>query len=321
MDINFNVAGYDITELVEQYREKTIEELFPNYRIISNEMGEFMELIWDEDDTNSYFNLSVTKRNLICNLKTVFNIGENIEKHLQKRGIKTLNDLKFNLRYGHSANHILQLIKEKNYAKLSRNKYIYDLDLGFCFKLEELLFLDIETLGIYDSPMIIVGVGFYIDKKFEIHLFFARNVGEEIAICEHLRKKILPKFRCFVSYNGKSFDIPYIASRLLYFFDENPMIEKDDIPYKDINTKYHHIDLYHHCRRKFKGRFDNYTLTTMEQQLLGWKRENELPSSLVGMCYRKFLKNPQRYVGLVKECIEHNYFDVYSLPLILKKLL
>ncbi len=321
MDYNFNFAGYDITELIEHYREKTIEELFPNYNIISNEMGEFMELIWDENDTKSYFDLSITRKNLTRNLKTVFNIGENIEKYLHKRGICTLNDLKFNLRFGQSANDILQLIKEKNYVELSKNKYIYDLDLAFCFKLEELLFLDIETLGIYDSPMIIVGVGFYNDKKFEIHLFFAREIGEEIAICEHLRKKILPRFRCFVSYNGKSFDIPYLASRFLYFFDENPMIRQNDTPYKDINTRFHHIDLYHQCRRKFKGQFYDYTLTTMEQKLLNWERENELPSSLVGMCYRKYLKNPKRYVGLVKECIEHNYYDVYSLPFILKKLL
>ena len=317
----FNIAGYDITNLVEQYSEKTIEDLFPNYRIISNEMGEFMELIWDEDDINSYFNLSVTRRKLVCNLKTVYNIGENIEKQLQKRGIKTLNDLKFNLRYGHSAYDILQLIKEKNYSELSRNRYIYDLDVGFCFKLEDLLFLDIETLGIYDSPIIIVGVGFYKDEKFEVHLFFARNIEEEIAILEHLRKRILPAFKCFVSYNGKSFDIPYLASRFLYFFDENPMIKQDDTPYKDVNTKFHHIDLYHNCRRKFKGQFYDYTLTTMEQNLLKWKRENELPSSLVGMCYRKYLKKPNRYVGLIKEVCEHNYFDVYSLPLILKKLL
>ena len=313
--------SFDITRIVELYSDKTIEELFPDNKIVSNEMGEFMELVWLVVDTNHYFNLASTRRKLVYNLKTVFNIGENIEKHMQKRGIKTLNDLKFNLRYGQSASEILQLIAEKNYVELSQNKYIYDLDVSFCFRLEDLLFLDIETLGIYDSPVIIVGVGFYKNKRFEVHLFFARNIGEEIAICEHLRKKILPKFKCFVSYNGKSFDIPYLASRFLYFFDENPMIEQNDVPYKEINTKFHHIDLYHHCRRVYKGQFDNYTLTTIEQELLHLRRDNELPSSLVGTCYRKYLKNPTKYIGLVKECIEHNYFDVYSLPLILKKLL
>ena len=316
-----NIAGFDITELVEQYGEKSIEDLFPDYEIISNEMGEFMELVWDEVDTSMNFNLSTTRKNLLRNLKTVFNVGERVEKQMQRRGIKTIRDLKYNLLYAKSASEVLQLIKEKNYRELCKNRYIYDLDLSFCFELKDMLFLDIETLGIYDSPIFIVGLGFYNEKTLEIHIYFARAIEEEIAICEHLRKKIFPNFKCFISYNGKSFDIPYLASRFLYYFDENPMIYHEDTPYKDVNTKFHHIDLYHQCRRKFKGKFNNYTLTTMEQKLLNFKRENELPSSLVGMCYRKYLKDPSRYVGLIKECIDHNYFDVYSLPLILKKLL
>ncbi|MFX1326194.1 MAG: ribonuclease H-like domain-containing protein, partial [Promethearchaeota archaeon] len=73
--------------------------------------------------------------------------------------------------------------------------------------------------------------------------------------------------------------------------------------------------------RRFKGIFDKYTLTNIEEQLLDLKRENELPSSMVPLCYKKYQTNPKRYTGLVKECIEHNYFDVYSMPLILQKLL
>ena len=99
------------------------------------------------------------------------------------------------------------------------------------------------------------------------------------------------------------------------------MISDEDTPYKCFNTKLHHIDLYHNCRRRFKGEFNNYTLTNIERQLLNWERENELPSSLVGYCYKKYKKNPERYIGLIKECIEHNYFDVYSMPLILYKLI
>ena len=67
--------------------------------------------------------------------------------------------------------------------------------------------------------------------------------------------------------------------------------------------------------------FYDYTLTNMEEQLLQMRRENELPSNLVGTCYRMYLKDPQRYIGLIKEVIEHNYFDIYALPLILQKLL
>jgi uncharacterized protein YprB with RNaseH-like and TPR domain len=321
--VSNDTQSFDITHLVKQYRGKKLEELYQeNYRIIRNNMGEFMELIWYEDEPPCDLKLYLTKKKLFYNLKIVHYIGEFIENRLKGRGIKTLKDLRFlNMRYRDSANKILELIEKKDYRNLMDNKYIDDLDVSFCFRVEDLLFLDIETLGLSNNAIIIVGIGYFKNRKYEIHLFFARSLEEEIAICEHLKTEVLPKFKCFVSYNGKRFDIPYIANRFLYYFDENPMISENDIPYEISNTKYHHIDLYHICRRRFKGLFERYTLTNLEEQLLNMKRHNELPSSMVPICYKKYRSNPDRYIGLIKECIEHNYYDVYSMPLILNKLL
>ncbi|MHA2038038.1 MAG: ribonuclease H-like domain-containing protein [Promethearchaeota archaeon] len=298
---SYHAQGFDITPLVQQYKGKKLEDLYKeNYRVVQNEMGEFMELFWQEENIPCNIILNRTRRRLLNNLKTVHYIGDYIENRLKGRGIRTLKDLKFlNLKYRDSANKILKSIKEKDYQTLKKNKYIDDLDVSFCFNLEDLLFLDIETLGLYDNAIIILGIGYFINKKYEIRLLFARGLEEEIAICEHLKNEILPKFKCFISYNGKRFDIPYIANRLLYFFDKNPMISED----------------------RFKGLFERYTLTNIEEQLLNMRRENELPSSMVPTCYKKYQKNPNRYVGLIKECIEHNYYDVYSMPLILHKLL
>lgn len=318
-----NTQSFDITDLVEQYQGKKLEELYQeNHQIIANNMGKFVELTWKEDDFPCNLKLYRSRKKLLYNLKTVHYIGDFIENRLKGRGIRTLKDLRFlNLRYSTSANSILKLIEQKDYNGLKKNRYIDDLDVSFCFNVEDLLFLDIETLGLYDNAIIIVGIGFFRNEKYQVHLFFARSLEEEIAICEHLRSEILPKFKCFVSYNGKRFDIPYIANRFLYYFDENPMISKEDIPYEVNNTKLHHIDLYHICRNRFKGLFEKYTLTNIEEELLDMRRENELPSSMVPLCYKKYQKNPRRYIGLIKECIEHNYYDVYSMPLILQKLL
>jgi uncharacterized protein YprB with RNaseH-like and TPR domain len=320
---SYKFQSLDITRFIERYSGESLEDLFQNQNVVQNDMGEFLELTWEIEKAEcpSDINLQVTRKNLMYNLKTVYYIGENIENYLLNRGIRNLIDLKSHLRYRKYANEILDLIKNKDCFNLCKNKYINDLDVIFCFELEDLLFLDIETLGIYDSPMIVVGLGYFKEKKFNIDILFARDLEEEISICEHLKNAILPNFKCLVSYNGKSFDIPYIANRFLYYFDENPMISEDDIPYKQVNTKYHHIDLYHCCRRKYKGMYHEYTLTNMEEQLLQMKRENELPSNLVGACYKMYLKNPQKYIGLIKEIIEHNYYDIYALPLILQKIL
>lgn len=315
------LRSLDITKMVEQYRDKTIEELFPNHEIISNNLGQFMRISWEIEEIPCDMKLSITRKYLLSNLKAVTYIGENIEEYFYKRGIKNLIDLKQNLRFSPAANALLDLIKNKDYQSLSQNKYINDFHLLFCFHPEELLFIDIETLGIYDSPIIMIGIGFFLDKKFHIDILLARDLEEEIAICEHLKNEIFTKFKTFISYNGKTFDIPYIANRLLYFFDENPMISEKDVPYQDTNTIFHHIDLYHQCRRKFKGQFKEYTLNSIEQHLLNFKRENELPSNLVGVCYRKYLEDPHRYIGLLKHIIEHNFWDIYSLPLIMQNLL
>ena len=321
MDYYYNFESLDITRLVEQYRGKKIEDIFPNHEIIRVKAGKFMNIIWKENEFPCSLKLVRTKQNLMRNLKTVYYIGEYIEQQLIRRGVKTLNDLLFHLKYNSAAREVLRLINRKDYKKLRCNKYVYDLDVLFCFDLEELLFIDIETLGLYDSPIIIMGLGFFKNDTFEIHQYFARDLEEEIAICDYMRNEILPRFKTFVTYNGRSFDIPYIANRFLYFFDENPMISENDEPYQQSNTIFHHVDLYWNCRRKFRGQFESYKLTSMEEELLHWKRSNELPSNLVGVCYKKYRKDPERYVGLIKEIIDHNYYDLYSMPLLLQELL
>ena len=320
--IMYRHSDFDITALIEEYRGKQLEQLFPNQKKIENIMGQFTEFTWEHTDFSCNIDLLKTKERLVSNLKIVYNIGEALEKRFKKRGISTLNDLKNHLRFGESAYRIIKHINKKAYSQLIRNNHTYDIDVSFCFDLTDFLFIDIETLGLYDSPIIMIGFGYFTDSNnFQVQILFANDIENEMAICEHLKNEILPKFNCFVSYNGKSFDIPYIANRFLYFFDENPLIHQSDTPYEDINTLYHHIDLYHNCRRTFRKDYRDFTLTNMERVLLDWRRENELPSHLVGLCYRRYKKNPERYVGLIKKSIEHNYEDIRSLPLIFQKLL
>ncbi|MFW9818032.1 MAG: ribonuclease H-like domain-containing protein [Candidatus Thorarchaeota archaeon] len=317
----FKFESFDITQLVEEHKGKSLEDLYQNHRVIKNHMGEFIEFHWELEDIPYDINLKKTRKKLLNNLKAVNFIGEYIEQKLKQRGIKTLSDLKFNLNFSRAANQLLTLIQNNDYKTLIKNSYVNDLDVSFCFNLDDFLFLDIETLGIIDSPVIIVGIGYFKNKRFKINIYFTRKLEDEIAIYEHLKTEVFPYFKCFITYNGKTFDIPYLANRFLYFFDENPMINDSDPPYEKSNTKFHHIDLYHHCRRLFKGKYNAYSLTNMEENLLNLTRENSLPSNLVGLCYRKYNENAERYIGLIKEIIEHNYYDIYSMPLILRILL
>lgn len=324
MDFHLNfeqVISLEISEYISKYKGKKLDALFPLNQIICNDMGKFMEIKWEMDFSQNDFNLSLTRNKLLYNLKTVYYIGEYVEQELYKRGIRSLLDLRHVLRYKDSVNEILRLIKRRDHINLIKNKNIYDLDLLFCFKKEDFLFLDIETLDLYDSSIIILGLGYFDQGNFVIRQYFTRDLEEEIAMLEHFKTKILPRFKGFVTYNGKSYDIPFIANRLVYFFGENPMLLDGEDLYDMCNTQYFHLDLYHNCRRKYRGMFDNYSLTNIETQLLDISRKDELPSNLVGLCYRKYKEKPNRYVGLIKKCIEHNYYDIHSMPLILGKLI
>ena len=103
MDYSYNYESLDITRLVEQFSGKKLEDLFPNQRIVENQMGEFMELQWEEDDFNCNLNLLKAKKEIFHNLKSVYYIGAKIEEKFTSRGIKTLYDLRPYKRYRKSA--------------------------------------------------------------------------------------------------------------------------------------------------------------------------------------------------------------------------
>ena len=315
-----NQQKMDITRLVEEYRGKTIEDIFSNHRILQNSMGQFLEIHWEIKDIAFNFDLSCIKKRLLENLKIVDYIGKITEKDLLRKDVKIIDDLKINLLYGTSAKEIRDLIEKQDYITLNQIKNIYDIDLLFCFELKDLLFLDIETLGLCNNPIIMVGIGYYIETKFVIFQFLARYLEEEISICEHLRKTIFPAFKCFITFNGKSFDIPYLANRFLYYFDKNPMVQEGKGKVDSI-LKFHHIDLYHNCRRRYKNQFIKYSLTAIEKNLLASKRTNDLAGNIIASYYQKYLKNPKKYVGMVKIIVDHNFQDLRSMPLILNKLL
>jgi hypothetical protein len=254
-------------------------------------------------------------------LRIVNSIGEKTEIRLKKRGIISLEDLKWNLKHYATVRHILDLINNKDYMELAEYKCINDLDLSFCFKKSEFLFLDIETLGLHHEPIILVGLGSYRKDNFQIRIFFARELEEEMAILEHLKRNEFPNFRCFITYNGKSFDIPFLINRFLYFFEENPLISSEQDLNSLINTRYHHIDLLHCCRRKYKDQLTEFNLKTVEEKILDFKRVFDLPSHLIGDVYRLYHRDKKKYVGLIKCLIEHNFYDVFSMPLIFTRLL
>lgn len=179
---------------------------------------------------------------------------------------------------------------------------------GRRFDIEKCLFIDTETTGLSGGAgtvAFLVGVG-YINRGFmTVEQFFMRDYSDEPELLYRL-KEIMERFECAVSFNGKTFDMPLIRSR----FTMNRMKDYPEL---------FDLDLLHPARRVWKLRLESCRLSTLEERVLGLQRENDLPGSEVPQRYFDFLKTGD--MSLVDDIIRHNRQDIFSLGLLLDKLL
>ena len=179
---------------------------------------------------------------------------------------------------------------------------------GRRFDIEKCLFIDTETTGLSGGAgtvAFLVGVG-YINRGFmTVEQFFMRDYSDEPELLYRL-KEIMERFECAVSFNGKTFDMPLIRSR----FTMNRMKDYPEL---------FDLDLLHPARRVWKLRLESCRLSALEERILGLQRENDLPGSEVPQRYFDFLKSGD--MSLVDDIIRHNRQDIFSLGLLLDKLL
>jgi len=150
------------------------------------------------------------------------------------------------------------------------------------FGISDFLFLDIETLGIFQRPIILVGLAFVEGDQLVSDQFLVRDMEEELpallATSEYVRKRGV-----LVTYNGKAFDVPYLRERCALYGE--PFMQERI-----------HFDVLHPARRRFGTRFADCRLSTLEQGLFGIRRNQDIPSMMVPEFYEAFAihDNPGR---------------------------
>jgi len=102
-----------------------------------------------------------------------------------------------------------------------------------------------------------------------------------------------------VSYNGKSYDAPLLATRYRLARLPNPL------------TGLGHLDLLHPVRRRWKGVWENCRLATAERQLLGVVRDDDLPGSEAPAAWLTFLRGGP--ATNLRRVAHHNAQDLRSL--------
>jgi uncharacterized protein YprB with RNaseH-like and TPR domain len=102
-----------------------------------------------------------------------------------------------------------------------------------------------------------------------------------------------------VSYNGKCYDAPLLATRYRLARMSNPL------------TGLRHLDLLHPVRRRWKGVWENCRLATVERQLLGVLREDDLPGSEAPAAWLTYLRGGS--AANLRRVAHHNAQDLRSL--------
>lgn len=172
---------------------------------------------------------------------------------------------------------------------------------GTHWDMRDLLFLDTETTGLSGGAGTLafeIGVGFIAERGMVIRQYVMRDYSEEAAMLTELAK-LLERYETVVSFNGKSFDLPLLESRMVM---NRIRVRVCDRP---------HLDLLHAARRVYKLRLKRCTLASLEEAVLGQGREDDLPGALVPQRYFDYLKTGE--FALLEDVLRHNLQDVKSL--------
>jgi uncharacterized protein YprB with RNaseH-like and TPR domain len=133
-------------------------------------------------------------------------------------------------------------------------------------------------------------------------LYLTALSGERAMLSEFAAS--LPQDAILVSYNGRSYDAPLLKGRYRIHRQPNPFDERM------------HIDLLHPTRRAYRGQWENCRLSTIERNVLGVVREDDLPGAQAPAAWLSFLRGLESHsLGRV---LSHNRTDVQSLASLLR---
>jgi hypothetical protein len=247
---------------------------------------------------------------ILRDIKLIPGIGPIREQLLINNGYKTINDLTDHPQYSQQATEFLNTIQESpdsltNYICNRYSQSHPHLLLSSCLKENsDYLFFDIETLGLKDYPVILMGMGRVTDDEITVKQYLLTDLEEEKAVLNCFLLDV-DESTIFVSFNGRSFDLPFIKHRLRNYSVKT-------------NLNNNHLDLLHFSRRNWSTQLPNCQLQTLEKHLFNLKRVDDVPSSLVPEFYKTYLQTGN--IGPLIPIVEHNQQDIITLAMILSQL-
>ena len=163
------------------------------------------------------------------------------------------------------------------------------------------LYFDTETTGLAGGSgtlAFLVGVAQVENEAIRLVQFLITSFAAEPALLSAVAAH-LPADNKLVSFNGKSYDVPLLVTRFRMQGQCEPL---QTMP---------HLDLLHPTRRLFARRWTDCRLLTLERELLGFTRTDDLPGAEAPQAWFSYMRTGQ--AGLLIKVVEHNRQDIISL--------
>ncbi|MBD3418655.1 MAG: hypothetical protein GF398_00915 [Chitinivibrionales bacterium] len=164
-------------------------------------------------------------------------------------------------------------------------------------QVEDFIFMDLETTGLGASPLFLIGTMAWEGDEFVVRQYFARTYAEEAAALSLYHEACRTK-KALVSFNGKSYDVPYVKMRSA----ANGL---------DCCEVQFHFDLLHECRRIWKGVLPDCKLQTLESRLCGRTRCGDIPGSRIPDAYHAYVRTQNAWQMV--DVLKHNLLDLVTL--------
>jgi uncharacterized protein YprB with RNaseH-like and TPR domain len=173
---------------------------------------------------------------------------------------------------------------------------------------EGMLFFDTETTGLSGGTgtrAFMIGASDFVPGGLRIRQLLISHLAAETAMLEAFSYWLRPDTR-LVSYNGRCYDAPLLATRYRLARKSNPL---SDLA---------HLDLLFPTRRRYRGVWENCKLATIERNALGIVREDDLPGSEAPAAWLQYLRGGSSHP--LQRVLAHNFQDVVTLARLLEHL-
>ena len=164
---------------------------------------------------------------------------------------------------------------------------------------EGLLFLDLETTGLSakrGDHIFLAGVGAWDDAGFCVDVYCVHHPAEE-ALAVALVLERLRAAEALVTFNGKTFDLPFLRARAEAHGLRMPEVE--------------HVDLLAIARKRHRAARGGLRLQQLEVDLLGLKREGDIPGREAPRRYAEYLERED--ATRIHPLLVHNVDDIVSM--------